>query len=573
MERGSKHTFTPDSSRDFSHNSSHNSSRDSSRGSKHAFTRKEKRQIQRFRAMGIHIFMALLLVGFIVGLMLFLRPAVSERENRKLTEFPKFTLSAFLDGSYFSEISLWYSDSYPMRDTLIALDHDLKDAYGVKIETRMVGGHEKGDEIPAIPGREDAVNEGLNTAESGSVSELDASRPTTAPSNSSQADASRPGTAKPGASQSEASRSDASQSGTPQSDSSQSGASQSDASSSDSSRSDAPHSDSSRSDASQSGASSNDSQPKKEVSIPDTEAMEASIQQHIQEGLYVKNGAAYSMYYFSQSAASTYIDALNSAARKLKGRANIYSILVPNNSGALLPGEELKSLGGSDQEQAIDYYYAMYDDGVTPVETFRTLREHNNEYLYFRTDHHWTQLAAWYVYRNFCEAKNIQPHQLSEFKRMTFAPFLGSAYQSLGDSDMAANPDSVTAYVPNGTNEMVYWDQEGVRHDWQVITDVSTWKENSKYACFIGGDRPLSIIENPEITDGSSCLVLKESYGNCFVPFLVDHYQTVYVVDFRYATENVVDYVKEHKIQDLILVNNISILSSGGVADAIAGLL
>ena len=62
------------------------------------------------------------------------------------------------------------------------------------------------------------------------------------------------------------------------------------------------------------------------------------IQNQIQQGLYVKNGAAYSVYYFSQSAADTYTQALNHAAKELEGQADVYSILVPNNSGAMLPG-------------------------------------------------------------------------------------------------------------------------------------------------------------------------------------------------------------------------------------------
>ena len=211
--------------------------------------------------------------------------------------------------------------------------------------------------------------------------------------------------------------------------------------------------------------------------------------------------------------------------------------------------------------------------GVRPVTTIETLREHNDEYLYFRTDHHWTQLGAYYVYQNFCQEKGIEPHQLSDFSTMTFSPFLGTFYTSLKNGDMAANPDTVEAYVPMGTNDMVFWDTDGTEYQWKVINDVSTWGENSGYYCYIGGDKPLSIIENPQITDGSSCLVLKESYGNCFVPFLVDHYETVYVIDFRYANVNVVDYVKENNIQDLIIMNNITIIASDKVAATIAGLL
>ena len=83
----------------------------------------------------------------------------------------------------------------------------------------------------------------------------------------------------------------------------------------------------------------------------------------------------------------------------------------------------------------------------------------------------------------------------------------------------------------------------------------------------------MSVIQNPNINDGSSCLVVKESYGNCFVPFLVDHYQTIYVVDFRYSKVNVLDYVKENQIKDLIIMNNIGIVNSEKVATTIKGLL
>ena len=120
---------------------------------------------------------------------------------------------------------------------------------------------------------------------------------------------------------------------------------------------------------------------------------------------------------------------------------------------------------------------------------------------------------------------------------------------------------------------MTYWEADGSEVKWHVIQDVSTWNENSLYSCFIAGDKPLVQINNPELNDGSSCVVVKESYGNSFVPFLVDHYQTVYVIDFRYTQNNVMDFVKEHNIQDLIIMNNISIIASEDVSKTIAGLL
>ena len=319
-------------------------------------------------------------------------------------------------------------------------------------------------------------------------------------------------------------------------------------------------------------ADSKDAKEVEEISAPDSRAMESEIQNQIQDSLYVKDGAAYTIYYYNQNAADIYTSALSKAAKELEGETDVYSILVPNNSGAMLTEQELEDLGGADQKQAIDYYYSL-SDGCKTIDTIDTLREHNDEYLYFRSDHHWTQLASYYVYENFCKEKGLEPNKLSDFEKMTFSPFLGTFYQKLQNADMAANPDSVDAYIPMATNDMTYTDTDGSQVDWHVIEDVSTWNENSGYSCFIGGDKPLAVIENPDLDDGSSCVVVKESYGNCFVPFLVDHYQTVYVIDFRYTQNNVMDFVKEHKVQDLIIMNNISIIASEDVATTIAGLL
>lgn len=455
---------------------------------KEKYTKEQKKIIRKFRSLAVKAFAAVMLLGCIIGFLFFFRPSTSQVEKRKLTEFPKFTVASFLDGSFFSQVSLWYSDTFPMRDTLIAADKKVKDLYGVESSTMMVGGHEQGDAIPTLGEKKEDKTAKKKDKEKETEDKTEKE------------------------------------------------------------------------------------ENKEPVAAPDSQEMEAEIQNQIQQGLYVKDGAAYSVYYFNQNAAETYTDALNQAAEKLDGIANVYSLLVPNNSGAMLSEKELKGLGGSDQEQAISYYHSLYDK-VTPIKTIETLREHKDEYLYFRTDHHWTQLGAYYVYQNFCEEKGFKPHKLSEFEKMTFEPFLGTFYAELQNQDMAKNPDRVDAYVPMGTNDMTYWNTDGSKQEWHVIEDVSTWDKSSGYYCYIGGDKPLSIIENPEIQDGSSCIILKESYGNCFVPFLVDHYQTVYVVDFRYANVNLVDYVKEKKIQDVLIMNNITIIGSDTVANKIAGLL
>ncbi len=451
---------------------------------KKKLSNEQKKGIRTWRKVQVFLFSGVLITCAVIGLLLPFRPKVSEAEKRRLTEFPSPTVKTFLDGSFFSEVSLWYSDTYPMRDSLIRADHNFKHLYGFEPSIQMYGGNETADTIPNIP---EPTTESVITA---TISD-------TLPAATEH----------------------------------------------------------------------------KEPQLPNSMEMEAEIQNQIQNGVYVEDGSAYSMYYFNQEAADSYIQSLEYVASVLAGKTNVYSILIPNQSGVMLPEETRRKLGGSDQQQAIDYYYASYSN-VKSVPTIETLREHNDEYLYFRTDHHWTQLAAYYTYQNFCDVKGITCEQLSDYKTTkTFDNFLGSFYASYGNSDMEKHPDSITAYYPNATNSMKFWNINNEMFDWYVISDVEGWDAGTLYNCFIGGDNPLSIIENPAISDGSSCLVLKESYGNCFVPFLVDHYQTVYVVDFRYAQQNVLQYVQEKEIDDLIVINNITIIGSSDVAETIGKLL
>lgn len=449
----------------------------------------QKKVTRQFRTIGCMLFIFVLLLGALLGLLVPLRPDVSEVENRTLTKFPEFTLETFLNGEYFSDISTWYSDTFPLRDQFITANQKITALYGPKTNEQVLGADVQADEIPT---------------ETTSV-QPDTSQATLSQTDSSTDTQSQVGNGEP--------------------------------------------------------------------VLPNSYQMEEAVQDQIQKHLYVKDGAAYTIYGFDQSAADIYTKALSNAAAELSGQTNVYSILVPLNSGVMLDEKTLESLGGSDQKQTISYYYNSYS-GVTGVETIDTLREHNSEYLYFRTDHHWTALGAYYVYRNFCQVKGWTPNELDSYETMQFTPFLGTYYTKLNKpADMEANPDTVTAYIPHGTNTMTYQDKDGKEYEWNVIRDVSKRSAGSGYSTFIAGDNPMSVIQNPNITDGSSCLVLKESYANCLVPFLVDHYQTIYIVDFRYANVNVVDFIKEKQIKDFIAVNNIGIINSEKVATTIKGLL
>ena len=93
---------------------------------------------------------------------------------------------------------------------------------------------------------------------------------------------------------------------------------------------------------------------------------------------------------------------------------------------------------------------------------------------------------------------------------------------------------------------------------WPVINDVEDYGSSLKYLTFIGGDNALTTITKLDNPDGGVCIVIKDSYGNAFVPFLIPHYSTVYVIDPRHYDGSLSDFCSDKEIEDVIFLVNIS---------------
>ncbi len=276
--------------------------------------------------------------------------------------------------------------------------------------------------------------------------------------------------------------------------------------------------------------------------------------------------SGFEYYNFSRKVADRYIAMVNQVTSQLEGKATVYDMIVPTSMDIILPESKRAGLNTDDQKKAIQYFYGSMSSKTKTVDVFENLLSHNSEYIYFRTDHHWTALGAYYAYEEFAKVKGITPVSLSNYETKEFDGFLGTFY---ADSDknpnLGKNPDTVIAYVPKDTNEMKYTDKKGNVINGKIINNVTTWNQNSKYLTFIDGDNPYSIIENPNLNDGSSIVVVKESFGNAMIPFLVGHYQTIHVIDYRYWKGNLSSFVTENNVEDVLFINNISATRSSSL--------
>ena len=271
------------------------------------------------------------------------------------------------------------------------------------------------------------------------------------------------------------------------------------------------------------------------------------------------NDAGYELYNFSKDVANSYIRIVNSVAQKLEGMSQVYDMVVPTSIDIVMPDNAKKGLNISSQADAIRYIFSGFSPLVHSVNVYNTLRQHRSEYIYFRTDHHWTARGAFYAYEQFCRTLHVHPKALSDFNEHVFDGFLGSFYSETGKSPKLGNhPDTIYAYEPKDETQLTYYNKSGKGTDWHVIGDVTEWSAPAKYSTFIGGDNPYTNIRNLSAGKERSCLVVKESYANALVPFLCAEYQEVHVIDYRYWKGSVVDFAQSHQVDDVLIVNNIS---------------
>lgn len=282
--------------------------------------------------------------------------------------------------------------------------------------------------------------------------------------------------------------------------------------------------------------------------------------------------SGYEYYNFDEDVAKTYITAITGAGETLSGSATVYDMVIPTSMDIVLPEKFLEDINTSDQKKAIDYIYGSIgaiNPAVKTVPIFDALKLHNNEYLYFRTDHHWTQLGAYYAYVEFCKQKGIDAVPLTGFDEKDYGDYLGSFYAQ--NSALGDEPDQLTAYIPKANvNVTVTQDDGEVLENWPLIADGDTYGTEMKYLVYIAGDQPYEEIVNQDLTDNSACLVVKESFGNAFVPFLVNHYQYVYVVDYRYYEGNIASLAQEKQVQDVLFLNNISMTRNEDLVDTLS---
>ena len=311
----------------------------------------------------------------------------------------------------------------------------------------------------------------------------------------------------------------------------------------------------------------------KEEAAVEYDKIESKEKVKVVNGVAVVGNSAYELFTYRESSAKAYAKAVNALAKDLDGKAEVYDMVIPLSSGITFPDNLVEKIDSTNQRDAMLSIMGMMNSQVKSVDIYDALMKHRKEYIYFRTDHHWTALGAYYAYTALCEEMGIEPEKLEEYETREFEGFVGSFYNDTKNESLKKHPDVITAYLPKSEAKMHVTPAKGKDYDWDIIYDVSAYGASLKYSTFIASDNPFTEITNQTLTDESACIVVKESFGNAFVPFLVDHYQHVYVVDYRYWQGNLAKLAKEKKAKDVILLNNLSMIRNQYLVGQLQGVM
>lgn len=272
----------------------------------------------------------------------------------------------------------------------------------------------------------------------------------------------------------------------------------------------------------------------------------------VENGIIVvkSNGHYRALELFGGGSGSTYAESLNNFHRDLGDSVKIYSMVAPLASEYYTPNSYTDF--NASQKDSIESIKNKLDTGIVSIDITDVLGEHKDEEIYFRTDHHWTPLGAYYAAKTFAETAGLDFKDLNTYKRNDMEGFVGTMYGFTGDANLNNDPEVFSYYTPDNIDKcMTYYYTTDFKYTGKGKFFNGVGDIRSAYLTFMGGDEQVVKVKT-NIKNGKKLLIVKDSYGNAIPGYLFGSYEEIYVVDMRYFELNLVDFVKQNNVTDML---------------------
>ena len=226
--------------------------------------------------------------------------------------------------------------------------------------------------------------------------------------------------------------------------------------------------------------------------------------------------------------------------------------IIPT-SGGVVDGLYPKYSTNVNQEELINEIYNYV--GSNTIDIYNNLKAHQNEDIYFRTDHHWTALGAYYGYEAVTKAFDNIPINIKEYTQEVIDPLFYGTIQSKVNYDIG--PDIIHKYTPNFKTSYTMILNEDKRTTMDNLYDESKLLSKEKYAVYLGGNNGATRLINNMVTNGKKLLVIKDSFSHALMPFLINDYSEILLLDLRHYMGGVETWMKNEKFDEILILFNL----------------
>ena len=226
-------------------------------------------------------------------------------------------------------------------------------------------------------------------------------------------------------------------------------------------------------------------------------------------------------------------------------------MLVPDAANVL--NHSLPSLAKpEDQTQMFSMVRKDLGDSVEWIDVSTELNKHKTEKIYYKTDHHWTTLGAFYAFQATAPSLGIEGDLSGKYVSYAVSDSFNGMLASKSGVNLGEK-EQIDIYVPTeeDTDLIIDYVDEGKRST--SLYDSSKLKEKDQYTVFLGGNSSLLDIRTVS-TSTKRLLLVKDSFANSFIPFLTPYYREIVVVDPRYYSGTINDLMDSYRISEVLFL-------------------
>lgn len=256
---------------------------------------------------------------------------------------------------------------------------------------------------------------------------------------------------------------------------------------------------------------------------------------------------------YESELANTNMEAIKSFADRYEnelGSEHVSVMIVPT-AQTVLTNKFTNGMYAYDQNIYLKKINNAVGDSVF-VNTYDILKLHDDEYIYYKTDHHWTTYGAYLAYTQWAKDNKIAPYKTSDINiNYVSDEFFGTINNKLNVNMLA---DTIYSYTVNDVAFSMEYNMDGKKTN--QFFDASFISSKDKYSYFFGGNPGLVDITS-EININKKLLIIKDSYANCIAPVYAAHFEKTYVLDLRSFNMSIDEFIDEYEITDILVLYNV----------------